>query len=133
MVLLSPQAVDSMWVRREVAFALYEKRYHERIIPLTYKPCNMTPVEWLNLSQKVDFTGDFADGCQDLFADLGYRTSSRNVLIKSRLKSEIFFLLHSTIKRLFNYHRLTRYFAERNSDDHDRRRAPAIACRAALR
>ena len=71
MVLLSPQAVDSVWVRREVAFAPYEKRYRERIIPLTYKPCDMTPVECLNLSQKVDFCGNFQSGCRDLLRSWG--------------------------------------------------------------
>lgn len=40
-VLLSPHAVESMWVRRETAFALREKRYEDRITPLQYRPCNL--------------------------------------------------------------------------------------------
>lgn len=33
-VLLSPDSVESMWVRREIAFALREKRYENHIVPL---------------------------------------------------------------------------------------------------
>ena len=40
-VLLSPQAISSMWVKREVAFALQDPRYEDRIIPLTYRSCDL--------------------------------------------------------------------------------------------
>ena len=36
-VLLSPDAIESMWVKREVAFALNDSRYEDRIVPLNCK------------------------------------------------------------------------------------------------
>ncbi len=66
-VLLSPDSVESMWVRREIAFALREKRYENHIVPLNYRACDLTSVEWLKLFQMVDFSGtDFRDGCRAL-------------------------------------------------------------------
>src|SRR5437763_1480298 len=38
-VLLSSAAVDFMWVRREVSYALNQPRYQDRIIPLRYQDC----------------------------------------------------------------------------------------------
>src|SRR5947209_11338262 len=40
MILLTPHAVKSMWVKRELNAALIEKRYQDRIIPLVFKPCD---------------------------------------------------------------------------------------------
>ena len=65
-VLLSPDAINSMWVKREVAFALQDPRYEDRIIPLRYRECELESLQWLTLFQMVDFTGDFADGCREL-------------------------------------------------------------------
>jgi len=65
-VLLSPEAVSSMWVKREVAFALQDPRYEDRIIPLTYRECDLASLQWLTLFQMVNCTGDFAAGCRDL-------------------------------------------------------------------
>jgi hypothetical protein len=55
-----------MWVRREVAFALQDPRYEDRIVPLKYRECDLKSVQWLTLFQMVDFAGVFADGCRDL-------------------------------------------------------------------
>ena len=65
-VLLSPEAISSMWVKREVAFALQDPRYEDRIIPLTYRDCDLASLQWLTLFQMVNFTGDFAEGCRAL-------------------------------------------------------------------
>lgn len=59
LVLLSPASIQSMWVRRETAFALAEERYENRIVPLMYRACDLGPLEWLKLSQIVDFQSDF--------------------------------------------------------------------------
>jgi hypothetical protein len=40
-VLLSPDAINSMWVKREVAFALQDPRYEDRIVPLKYRDCDL--------------------------------------------------------------------------------------------
>ena len=65
-VLLSPDAINSMWVKREVAFALEDPRYEDRIIPLTYRECDLKSLQWLTLFQMVSFTGDFTAGCRNL-------------------------------------------------------------------
>ncbi|WP_026100594.1 toll/interleukin-1 receptor domain-containing protein [Synechococcus sp. PCC 7336] len=65
-VLLSPDAIDSMWVRREVAFALQDPRYEDRIVPLKYRNCDLKSLQWLTLFQTIDFTGGFTAGCRSL-------------------------------------------------------------------
>ena len=70
-VLLSPQAISSMWVKREVAFALQDPRYEDRIIPLTYRSCDLASLQWLSLFQMINLTGDFADGCRNLLTIWG--------------------------------------------------------------
>lgn len=75
-VLLSPQAINSIWVKREVLFSLNDHRYAERIVPILYQPCDYDQLSWtLSLLQIVDFTGSFEDGCRDLLRiwGLGYR------------------------------------------------------------
>jgi hypothetical protein len=74
-VLLTPDAVDSMWVRRETAYALNDPRYENRIVPLQYRPCDLGSLEWLSLSQFVDVSGDFESGCRDLLRiwGMGFR------------------------------------------------------------
>jgi hypothetical protein len=41
MVLLTRHAVKSMWVQRELRYALIEKRYQDRIIPLLFRKCDV--------------------------------------------------------------------------------------------
>jgi hypothetical protein len=65
-VLLSPEAISSMWVKREVAFALQDSRYEDKIIPLKYRECDLESLQWLTLFQMVDFTGEFAIGSREL-------------------------------------------------------------------
>ena len=75
-VFLSPNAVGSMWVKREVLYALKENRYADKIIPLLYQPCDFENLSWtLSLFQVVNFTGDFDAGCRDLLRvwGVGYK------------------------------------------------------------
>ncbi|HEX3656879.1 MAG TPA: toll/interleukin-1 receptor domain-containing protein [Pirellulales bacterium] len=65
-VLLTPDAITSMWVRRETAFALNERRYENKIVPLMYRPCELGSLKWLRLFQVLDFQQDFRGGCRDL-------------------------------------------------------------------
>ncbi len=60
LVLLSPAALNSMWVKRETAFALQDHRYENRIVPL------LGPLAWLSIFQTVDFRSDFESGCREL-------------------------------------------------------------------
>jgi hypothetical protein len=67
LVVLTPDSVRSQWVKRELLFALNEERYHERIIPLLYKPCKYSQLSWtLPEYELVDFTGEFEAGCRQL-------------------------------------------------------------------
>lgn len=75
-VVLSQEAVESRWVKRELAYALRENQYDNRIIPLLYRGCDYRKLSWvLPDFQMIDFTGDFAEGCWNLFRvwGLGYR------------------------------------------------------------
>jgi len=76
-LVLSPDAVESHWVKRELLYALDHKRYDKKIIPLMYRSCDYEErLSWtLSIFQMVDFTGEFDDGCRDLLRvwGLGYR------------------------------------------------------------
>lgn len=65
-VLLSPDAINSLWVKREVALALQDPRYENRIVPLKYRECDLDSLQGLTLFQMIDFSGDFTAGCRDL-------------------------------------------------------------------
>jgi len=67
LAILSPNAANSMWVKRELMFALNEGRYQGRIIPLLFQPCDYASLSWtLPAYQIVDFTQQFDDGCISL-------------------------------------------------------------------
>lgn len=67
LLVLSPAAVRSMWVQRELLYALQEARYKNRIVPVVRTRCNSKKLSWtLTSFQFVDFTGDFEKGCRDL-------------------------------------------------------------------
>jgi len=75
-VVLSANSVDSVWVKREVLFALNDQRYAERIVPILYQPCDFDHLSWtLSLLQMVDFMGDFEEGCRAMLRvwGLGYK------------------------------------------------------------
>lgn len=39
-LIVSPHAVDSMWVRRELLFVLEDRRLNDKIVPLLYPTCD---------------------------------------------------------------------------------------------
>jgi hypothetical protein len=66
-VLLTPHAVRSMWVKRELQYALSEKRYENRIVPVLLKQCDYRALSWtLAQLQIIDFTGDYDRACAKL-------------------------------------------------------------------
>ena len=68
-VVLSPQSVDSGWVKHEFVYALQERRYRRRIVPVLYRTCEFKKLSWaLSNIQYVDFRQDFDQGCRDLLA-----------------------------------------------------------------
>lgn len=67
LVVLSPHAVKSMWVQREVGYALRQKRFESRIVPVLYRACKLSSLGWpLSGYQVVDFRGGFDKGCSAL-------------------------------------------------------------------
>jgi len=71
-VILSPSAVNSMWVTRELMFALQQRRLDGRILPLLYQSCQLYQHFWtLSSVQMIDFTGDFDTACRALLRTWG--------------------------------------------------------------
>ena len=67
LLVLSPAAVQSAWVKRELLYALQQRRYREHIAPLLYRRCRYEKLSWtLDSIQRIDFTGEFERGCRDL-------------------------------------------------------------------
>lgn len=74
LVVISPAAVRSRWVKRELMYVLNADRYENRIIPLRYRPCDTEPLSWTLASlQRVDFSGGFESGCRELIRIWGIR------------------------------------------------------------
>jgi hypothetical protein len=67
LVLLTPHAVKSMWVKRELNYALIEKRYQERIVPLLFRKCDFRALSWtLPQFQLIDFTKNYWNAFDEL-------------------------------------------------------------------
>jgi hypothetical protein len=78
LLVLSPNAVASMWVKRELIFALQQNRFENRIVPLLWQSCDFDRLSWVLPSfQIIDFQRTFEDGCRDLLRlwGLGYQAS----------------------------------------------------------
>ena len=56
-VLLSPESVQSTWVKRELLFALNHRQYENHIIPVLINDCDIADLSWtLELFEIVDLT-----------------------------------------------------------------------------
>lgn len=67
MLVLSPNALNSLWVKRELHYALQQDRLADKIIPLLYQDCDHAKLSWtLSSYQMVDFRTSFENGCRDL-------------------------------------------------------------------
>lgn len=66
-LVLSPDAVESKWVKRELLDSLQRDSFEGRIAPLLHRPCSADDLSWtLSQIQKIDFTHNFDDGCRAL-------------------------------------------------------------------
>ena len=75
-ILLSPNSVKSIWVKRELTFALRKPHYNDRIVPVVVDLCDHEQLSWTLFShQVVDFTADFEKGCRALLRiwGIGYQ------------------------------------------------------------
>ncbi len=69
LVLLTPYAVESIWVKRELNHAMRAKRYDGRILPLLFEPCDYETLNWvLPQFQMIDFTDKkkYDQACDEL-------------------------------------------------------------------
>lgn len=89
LVLLSPKAVKSKWVKRELMYALRSAHFDTRILPVVYLPCDIDQLSWtLEGFQSVDFAQDFATGCELLLRTWGIEYSPA-AAVKIRRKGSI--------------------------------------------
>lgn len=66
-LVLSPHAVASKWVRRELVFSLQDDRFDGRIVPVVHQQCDHAELSWtLTELQMIDFQVDFDAGCREL-------------------------------------------------------------------
>lgn len=76
LVLLSPAAVRSRWVKSELLYSLRQERLDKRIVPLLLQDCAFDDLSWtLGAMQMIDFRSDYDDGCRALLRTwgIGYR------------------------------------------------------------
>ena len=73
-LVLSPDAVASMWVKRELVYSLQHDRFDGKIVPILYRSCLFNDLSWtLPQLQMVDFLNDFEAGQPQPAAYLGHR------------------------------------------------------------
>ncbi|NJN56925.1 MAG: toll/interleukin-1 receptor domain-containing protein [Leptolyngbyaceae cyanobacterium SL_5_9] len=67
LIVLSPNSIESMWVKRELVFALQQNRFEDKIVPIIYQTCDYEKLSWVLPSfQMIDFQNNFNDGCRTL-------------------------------------------------------------------
>ena len=72
LIILSPPATRSEWVKRELLYALRTPRYKGRIVPIRHRACDAAKLSWtLDDFQAVDFTEGFDAGCRSLLRTWG--------------------------------------------------------------
>jgi hypothetical protein len=70
--LLSPASIRSHWVKHELMFALRQRRYVDRILPVVLRRCNVANLSWtLPAIQMVRLYPDLEAGCRDLLRTWG--------------------------------------------------------------
>ena len=75
-LILSPDSVNSAWVKNELIFALNHHRYKKKIVPLLYRNCKYERLSWtLPSFQIIDFRQSVKDGYRELLRvwGLGYK------------------------------------------------------------
>ena len=75
LLVLSPNSAESIWVKRELLFALQQNHFEGRILPVVLAPCDCGKLSWtLPSFEMVDFSKSFGAGCRELLRvwGLGY-------------------------------------------------------------
>jgi hypothetical protein len=79
LLILSPHSVKSMWVKRELVYALEQNRFADKIVPILYQDCDAANLSWvLSSFQYVNFQHSFTEGCSQLLRiwNLKYTTQT---------------------------------------------------------
>ena len=77
LVILTPSAVKSMWVKRELSYALNQRRYEDKIVPVLLRNCDYESLHWtLGDFQMVKLTAGFPALSRELLHIWGLRYSS---------------------------------------------------------
>ena len=67
LLVLSQNALNSKWVKRELQYALRDDRYDDHILAVVRTPGDYFDLSWtLSSIQHVDFSSDFDDACASL-------------------------------------------------------------------
>jgi hypothetical protein len=72
-LLLTPDAVASKWVKHEVTFALNDDRYQGRVIPLMVKTCHFKKLAWPLANLQMITLKPFKKGLRALLRVWGIR------------------------------------------------------------
>lgn len=77
-VLLSPNSIKSMWVKREVEYAVGQRRYQERLTPVLLERCDVRKLSWvLTIVQHIDASEGLDRGVAELLEAWGASTPAR--------------------------------------------------------
>jgi hypothetical protein len=83
LLVLSPRAIRSEWIYRELLFALNTKRYNRRITPVMYRSCDPARLSFALVGiQRVSFLRGAAAGFRDLLAVWGRKLKARRSRIR---------------------------------------------------
>lgn len=67
----SRRAIRNKWVKDEVTYALVDRRYRNRVIPLLFENCNLRRLAWsLQSIQYIDFRHSWQLGVEQLLRRL---------------------------------------------------------------
>jgi hypothetical protein len=91
-LVMSPDAVRSKWVKRELLFSLNDNRYEDRIVPVRYKPCDESLLSWvLPAFQTVDLSHGLRAGGADLLRiwGIGYRPAIKDISPRTTAKARL--------------------------------------------
>ena len=77
-IIATPAAVRNGWVRNEVTYALVERRYNNRVVPLLFEDCQLPRLAWsLRAIQYLDFRHGWHPSVDTLLAKLGARRARK--------------------------------------------------------
>ena len=79
LIVLSPQSIQSEWVKSELMYAFRHNRLRKRVVPILYQDCDPEDLSWkLPEFQIIDFRKSLTDGYRNLFRVWGLGYKERN-------------------------------------------------------